>query len=242
MYPGYLFGSLNGSSTFSYACDVVSHDIGKMSNYGPGVQELIFRGVLSLDASRHARHEVTILFISQNANWRLTAKCIPPCTRAMMLPKATWATKKNLRLTDYCCFNIRPRPRRRRKGRRSWKGFLLSCHALDKFLDLEGHRRKRPRSDNPLWRSSLLPLRPCLAVVNQALLCQPVTFLEHPVTLDKAPHGTPPTPSPHQMRNFVCASFTQASCWKDEGHSKSHFCLHCPVWVGSQKSKPPINH
>jgi len=28
-----------------------------MSNYGPGVQELIFRGVLSLDASRHARHE-----------------------------------------------------------------------------------------------------------------------------------------------------------------------------------------
>ena len=129
MYPGYLFGSLkdlmskiskgtakwprfDGSSIFSYACDVVSHDIGKMSNYGPGVQELIFRGVFSLDASRHARHEVTILFISQNANWRLTAKRIHPCTRGtgcVVFPamrwKIFWTFKKAI--ADFSAGSIR---------------------------------------------------------------------------------------------------------------------------------------
>ena len=65
------------------------------------------------------------ILIKQFHYWSQGGSCPTPGSKhashdAMMLPKATWATKKNLRLTDYCCFNIRLRRWRWRTGWRSW--------------------------------------------------------------------------------------------------------------------------
>ena len=100
---------IDGSSIFSYACDVVSHDIGKMSNYGPGVQELIFRGVLSLDASRHTRHEDNSNgFYASNNPFHLAKRQL----RKVMTPHSTLHSSVHSR-----------------QGLRR-----LSCHALEIFF------------------------------------------------------------------------------------------------------------
>ena len=65
------------------------------------------------------------ILIKQFHYWSQGGSCPTPVSKhashdAMMLPKATWAAKKNLLLTDYCCFNIRLRRWRWRTGWRSW--------------------------------------------------------------------------------------------------------------------------
>ena len=223
MYHGYLFGSLkdwlmskiskgtakwprfDGSSIFSYACDVVSHDIGKMSNYGPGVQELIFRGVLSLDSSRHTRHEdKSNGFYVSNNPFHLAKR--------QLTPHSTMHSSVHSR-----------------QGL-----FRLSCHALEHFFGTfkkaiadfsaqigSGEPGPPRASQSHFWNTLWLgKTRPCIGSFTH-------TFHHTIFVQFRVRESSPKLPHEQQKFSYLhhdhCAAVVGLEIF--EGHSRSHFCL-----------------